>query len=125
MKRPERVDDYLDHIAESAQRIDAYVAGVDLAAFKADSRTQDAVVRNVEIIGEAATQIMERYPDFAAAHPQVPWQAMRGMRNRMAHGYFEIDDAILWDTVQQDIPALLQQVRDILPGPSARQQDHD
>lgn len=125
MKRPERVSDYLDHIAEAAIRVGAYLQGVDLAMFQEDMRTQDAVVRNLEIIGEAATQMMDQYAAFVAAHPEVPWQAMRGMRNRMAHGYFDTNLEIVWDTVQQDVPALRQQMHDLLQHLQKLQQEQD
>jgi uncharacterized protein with HEPN domain len=59
------------------------------------------------IIGEAATKLMDRYPGFAARHPDVPWRSMRGMRNRIAHGYFDINLDVVWDTVQTALPDLL------------------
>lgn len=62
------------------------------------------------IIGEAATKVMERYQEFVSAHGEVLWRAMRGMRNRIAHGYFEINLEVVWDTVQIALPALLQQL---------------
>lgn len=62
------------------------------------------------IAGEAATKLMDHHPDFAAAHPQVPWRSMRGMRNRIAHGYFDINLEVVWETVQTALPALLQQL---------------
>lgn len=62
------------------------------------------------VIGEAATQIVNEYPDFAERHSDFPWKQMRGMRNRMAHGYFEINLDIVWDTVQQSLPALERQI---------------
>jgi uncharacterized protein with HEPN domain len=59
------------------------------------------------IIGEAAAKVMDGYTDFADAHPDVPWRSMRGMRNRIAHGYFDINLDVVWDTVQTALPALL------------------
>ena len=82
----------------------------------ADKRTNQAVVMNLIIIGEIAARIMDRHPDFARADHQIPWQGMRGMRNRIAHGYFEIDLAIVWDTVIHAIPELLRN----LPPPCNR-----
>jgi uncharacterized protein with HEPN domain len=58
--------------------------------------------------GEAATKLMDRYPDFAASHPHVPWRSMRGMRNRIAHGHFDIDFEVVWETVETALPALLE-----------------
>jgi uncharacterized protein with HEPN domain len=86
------------------------VAGFDKPAFLADKRTQQAVVMSLMIIGEAATQVMDRFAEFAAAHPDVPWRSMRGMRNRIAHGYFEIDAELVWETVRSALPDLLLQL---------------
>ena len=62
------------------------------------------------IIGEAATKVMEGYAAFTQAHPEVPWRNMRGMRNRMAHGYFDIDLNVVWETAQEWLPELLKQL---------------
>ena len=59
------------------------------------------------IIGEAATKVMDRYPEFTAQNPQIPWRSMRGMRNRIAHGYFDINLDVVWETVQVALPELL------------------
>ena len=62
------------------------------------------------IIGEAATKVMDSYADFAAAHAEVPWRSMRNMRNRMAHGYFDINPEVVWETVQEWLSELLEQL---------------
>lgn len=62
---------------------------------------------SILIVGEAAARIMDRHPSFVASHPDLPWQAMRGMRNRLAHGYFDIDFELVWNTVQTALPALI------------------
>ena len=62
-------------------------------------------------MGEAATKLMDRHPEFAAQHAAVPWRLMRGMRNRMAHGYFEVDLDVVWETVMTALPDLLQRLR--------------
>jgi uncharacterized protein with HEPN domain len=82
------------------------VAGLDKAAFAGDKRTQQAVVYNLLVLGEVANHLAQAFPEFVAAHPAIPWTAMRGMRNRMAHGYFQVDLDIVWDTVHKDLPAL-------------------
>jgi len=105
--------DYLDHMAEAISMACSYVEGLDKADFMTDKRTQQAVILNLIVIGETATQIAVEYPEFAAAHPAVPWKKMRGMRNRMAHGYFEIDLEVVWDTVQQSLPDLALRIADI------------
>ena len=77
--------------------------------FLGDKRTQQAVIMSLFIIGEAVTKIMDGYAEFAQAHTQVPWRDMRGMRNRIAHGYFDINLDLVWDTVQTALPQLLRQ----------------
>lgn len=78
--------------------------------FLADKRTQSAVVLCLIIIGEAATKIMDQYAEFAGQHPEIPWRNMRGMRNRIAHGYFDIDFEVVWETLQTALPELLEQM---------------
>lgn len=66
------------------------------------------------VLGEAATKVMDQHSAFAAEHSHIPWRSMRGMRNRIAHGYFEINLEVVWDTVQTALPALKAQL-DALP----------
>ena len=77
------------------------------AEFLADKRSQQAVIMSLIIIGEAVTKVMDRDPAFAARHPQIPWRNMRGMRNRITHGYFDVNLHVVWETVQQALPELL------------------
>ncbi len=88
---------------------------MDKEGFLGDLRTQRAVVMSLIIVGEAAAKLVDQYPDFAAAHPAVPWRSMRGMRNRIAHGYFDINLDVVWETLQTALPALLQQLPDAAP----------
>lgn len=82
MKHPERVEDYLKHIAEAIDRATGYLQPMpDLAAFQKNTQVQDAVVRNIEIIGEAVNKIQSTAPDFIKQHSELPWAQMRGMRN--------------------------------------------
>jgi len=81
-----RIPDYLEHILEAIERIDRYLEDTDEVAFLNDQKTQDAVVRNFEIIGEAAHNIESYHGKFSAAHPEVPWTVVYAMRNRVAHG---------------------------------------
>jgi uncharacterized protein with HEPN domain len=82
MKHPKRVEDYLGHIAEAIQRATSYVQPLpDRHAFAQNQQVQDAVVRNIEIIGEAVNHINRAAPEFIAQHPELPWQQMRDMRN--------------------------------------------
>lgn len=105
-----RLADYLDHMCKAATDAIDFVAGMSREDFLQDKRTQQAVVMSLVIIGEAATKVMDGYAEFAQAHAEVPWRSMRGMRNRIAHGYFEINLDVVWDTVQAALPKLLGQL---------------
>ena len=115
MKHPERVEDYLEHITQAIQRATSYIEDFKNAeALQQDSRTQDAVIRNIEIIGEAANRIQTMSPTFVANHPELPWLEMRGMRNKMIHEYFDVDWDMVCDTVKDDLPQLKQQIDGLL-----------
>ncbi|MDR2881508.1 MAG: DUF86 domain-containing protein [Azoarcus sp.] len=105
-----RLPDYLDHIHQAATDARSFVDGLAKEGFLEDKRTQQAVILSLIVIGEAATRVMNDYPEFSQAHAEIPWQSMRGMRNRIAHGYFEIDLNVVWETVQQWLPELLDQL---------------
>ncbi|MGK6312567.1 HepT-like ribonuclease domain-containing protein [Neorhizobium sp. DT-125] len=90
-----------------------YVAGMDRDAFVRDEIKQDAVIANIMAIGECVTKIMERFPDFAVEHPEIPWRDIRNMRNRIAHQYFEVDIDTVWRTVTTNIPELVRQLDSI------------
>ncbi len=87
--------------------------GLTKQDFLADKRTQQAVILNIIVIGEAATKLLQAHSDFLDHHPEVPWRSMKGMRNRIAHGYFDIDLDVVWDTVQTALPALLKRLPNI------------
>lgn len=105
-----RLPDYLDHIQQAATDARSFVDGLAKADFLVDKRTQQAVIMSLIIIGEAATKVMDGYAEFTQAQPEVPWRSMRNMRNRMAHGYFDINLEVVWETVQEWLPQLLQQL---------------
>lgn len=105
-----RLPDYIDHMQRAATDACCFVEGLEKADFLEDKRTQQAVIMSLIIIGEAATQVMDGHAEFAQAQAQVPWRSMRGMRNRIAHGYFDINLDVVWDTVQTALPQLLQQL---------------
>lgn len=86
MKLDSRLPDYLRHIQEAAQQTLAYVDGMDFAGFQADTRTQKAVLFNFVILGEASAKVMDKHSDFVGQHPEVPWRAIRNIRNQVAHG---------------------------------------
>jgi len=102
--------DYIEHMRQAAQDACDFVDGLTKDDFLADKRTQQAVIMSLIILGEAATKVMDGYPEFAETHCSVPWRSMRGMRNRIAHGYFAINLDVVWDTVQTALPHLLEQV---------------
>jgi uncharacterized protein with HEPN domain len=112
---PLRVADYLQHILKAIGNVQEYTTGMDLAEFMADRKTSDAVIRNLEVIGEACNYIAKNHPDFAAQHVAVPWGFAYEMRNALAHGYFTVDLAIVWQTIQNDLPSLQQQVTMLRP----------
>jgi uncharacterized protein with HEPN domain len=90
------------------ERILAFTQGTDRIDFPADAMRYDATVRNIELVGEAATHI----PDFVRRnHPEIPWRMMIATRNQLIHGYVGIDDDVLWSIVQTDIPTLLANLR--------------
>jgi uncharacterized protein with HEPN domain len=109
-----RVGDYLAHIVEAIDRIDRYAEDMTELAFLFDEKTQDAVVRNFEILGEAANNIEKHHPAYAQEHADVPWALMYTMRNRVAHGYFKVDYELVWKTIHADLPELRAQVAALL-----------
>jgi uncharacterized protein with HEPN domain len=114
MKRdPQRLPDYLNHILEAIERIEEYVSELDEMAFLGNKLVQDAVIRNFEVIGEASNNIEKRFPEFVAAHPELPLASAYQMRNAVSHGYFQVDFEILWNTIQRDLPGLHTKVEEI------------
>ncbi|AYG02152.1 HepT-like ribonuclease domain-containing protein [Gryllotalpicola protaetiae] len=88
-----RLADYLRHIGDVIDRVQDYTRDLDKSAFFVDERTQDAVIRNLEVIGEASRRIQIRHPDFVAEHPELPLSSAYQMRNAVAHGYFAVPAA--------------------------------
>lgn len=110
-----RAADYLAHVREAASQACQHVSGMTESEFLSDAKTQQAVVFNLIVLGEAATKLAAAAPDWVRQHPQIPWVAMRGMRNRLAHGYFEINWPLVWTTVQRELLALLSQLDAVQP----------
>ena len=110
MSENRRLPDYLDHMQQAAADACSCVEGLAKDDFLADKRTRQAVIMSLIIIGEAATKVMDGYAEFIQAHAEVPWRSMRNIRNRMAHGYFDINPDVVWETVQEWPPELLQQL---------------
>lgn len=113
MNKALRVPDYLGHILVAIERIKEYVSAMDEAAFLASQLVQDAVIRNIEIIGEASNNIQRVDPAFASQHDNVPWQAMYAMRNRVSHGYDKVDVEIIWRTIHDDLPDLYRLIKQL------------
>ena len=101
---------YLRHIDEAISRILAFTSAGE-SAFREDLKTQDAVVRNLQVIGEAAKKVSA---GTRAAHPDVPWKSMAGMRDRIVHDYFGVSIEIVWDVVKNHLPLLQKQVARLL-----------
>jgi len=101
-----RLPDYVAHMRQAIADAQSFTEGMAQPDFEQDKRTQQAVVMSLIVLGEAATKVMDKHPEFAAQHAEIPWHNMRGMRNRIAHGYFDIDLVVLWDTLQTALPTL-------------------
>jgi len=102
---------YLEDIQEACQKIIRFTANMAIDDFIQDERTYDAVIRNLEIIGEAARNIP---PEVQAKSPQVSWREISAMRNVVAHEYFGVKNEIIWDMVQKEVPALLKKIATLL-----------
>jgi uncharacterized protein with HEPN domain len=105
---------YVDDMIAFAQKVLTYTAGQDQPGFVADSRTYDATLRNLALIGEAATHVPD---EVRTKHPQIPWRLIVATRNRLTHAYLGIDDDTLWSIIRDDIPALMTALQKL-------QQDH-
>jgi uncharacterized protein with HEPN domain len=108
---PRKWDFRIKDILAPIDRIFEYTQNLDFESFRSDTKTVDAVVRNFEIIGEAAAHLPE---DLSADHPGIPWQDMRDMRNVLAHEYFGINEKIVWETLRNDLPPLVPMLKDLL-----------
>ena len=100
----------LRHMLEAAQKITQYADGKGRDSLDHDEVLQLALIRLVEIIGEAAARVST---EFQATHPEIAWSALKGMRNRLIHAYFKVDMDVLWETVTISVPALIEQLEKI------------
>lgn len=102
---------FLGHILESIDRIREYTEGLDEDSFAEDDKVQDAVLRRIQIIGEAVKKLPE---ELRAAHPQVPWRRITGTRDKVVHDYFGIDIELVWMVAESQLPNLAVEIRSIL-----------
>jgi uncharacterized protein with HEPN domain len=103
--------DFLHDILEAAARMRTYTEAMTYEAFLQDIKTQDAVVRNLEIIGEATKQIPDEVRQLA---PHIPWKSIAGMRDKLIHQYFGVNLDIVWHVLRDDLPGLVEAVESIL-----------
>ncbi len=105
-------DAYLLDMLVAARKAASYVQGLDYERFLQSDLHQDAVIRALEIVGEGASRIDEA---IKKAHPEIPWAAIVGFRNRIVHAYFQIDLAVVWKIVKDDVLPLVCQLEQIVP----------
>ena len=106
---------FLQDIQEAIQRIGAYTAKVRYGEFLDDQKTQDAVIRNLEIVGEATKNLSAQ---VRAAYPDIPWKEMAGVRDRLIHDYFGVNLDIVWQIVTVELPGVGAQIAAIIDGQS-------
>ena len=100
----------VEDILAAIRKVERYTTGMDWEGFRQDEKTTDAVVRNLEVVGEAVRRLPE---DFIAQYPNVPWRQAAGLRNRIVHDYFGLDLEIIWEVIQHDLPKLRQQLENL------------
>jgi uncharacterized protein with HEPN domain len=105
--RTERFEDIVAWGAKATR----YLHGTTFPEFAEDSKTRDAVSKCIEVIGEAASRLLEDFPEVRTRHPDLELVAARAMRNRLSHGYFDIDPQVLWDTATVDVPRIVEAAR--------------
>ena len=99
---------YLRDMIEAADKVLSYTEGLDRAAFVERGLVYDATIRNLELIGEAANRLPD---EVRQRRSEIPWRDIIGLRNRLAHGYFGVDDDLLWGVVENEIPVLITALR--------------
>lgn len=102
---------YLQDIQTAINRIEEYLEGIDYKSFIKDHKTIDAVIRNFEVIGEASKNLPEEIKD---KYPEIPWQEMYYLRNKISHEYFGVDNEIIWDLAKNYLPENKEQIESII-----------
>lgn len=111
----ERLTILVYHIRDTSAEIAEFVATSTRDDLRTDLKLERALVMSLLVVGEMVSRICERYPEFIAELPDLPWQQIRGLRNRIAHGYFELDYDIIWTACVDDVPVLARRLVAKLP----------
>lgn len=109
MKRGDSI--YLQHVLDPIARVEQYLQAVDETVFNNQTLVQDAVIRQIEIMGEAVKQLS---PSFRERHPHIPWRDIAGMRDKLIHHYFSVDVQAVWLTATHDLSVLKREIQTIL-----------
>lgn len=111
MREPSRDKGRLEHILQAIERIKRYTLNTSFEDFITNDMMYYAVVKNIEILGEASNMLTE---EFRIKHPQTPWKQVNGMRNYIVHEYFQVDNNVVWDVITNDLPILEKQIVEYL-----------
>lgn len=98
-----QIEPFIEHILEAIDKANRFTDGMDFETFLSDEKTQEALIRQFELIGEAVGHLDET---FSSSHPEIPWRDIKSMRNHLIHEYWDIDLRDVWETLQVDIPVL-------------------
>jgi len=101
---------YIDHILDCIRKINEFSSGLSLKEFKTNELVQDAIIRNIEIIGEASKKISN---ETKQTHYKIPWKEIAGMRDKLVHDYLGVDAIVVWKTIKEDIPTLQREISEI------------
>jgi uncharacterized protein with HEPN domain len=104
--KADRIPDYIEHIIAAIGQIEKYCLGLDRKSFTENDMARDAIIRQFEIIGEAASRIISSDPEFSKKYPALELEAAYRMRNALAHGYETVNLRTVWDTIEQNLPSL-------------------
>ena len=113
--------EFLSDALEAIKRINDYISGMDYKAFLEDLKTRDAVLRNLEVIGESSKNIKD---DFRELYPNVPWKEMSGLRDKLIHHYFGVNFEIVWTIIHDELPGVKKNINTILNEISSEEEDN-